>query len=115
MPILFARWEVKSGLRPSPGKVDESSGALLGEIISGIRGFWIGCAIFGLKENKDEIICVGRWEWRVYVPVGHQNYLCVPSYEEGAVYLSEGVGAPTDKELSVLAFLLRDRFTLSLY
>ena len=51
---------MRRGLRPSPVNVEESNGALLGAEIFVLLCFSSGFSTFGLNENKDEIICVGR-------------------------------------------------------
>jgi hypothetical protein len=59
-PILDSRWATSSGWRPSSGKPEEEvRGALLGW--EGVLGPVLGCgaSIFGLYENKDDMICVG--------------------------------------------------------
>ena len=59
--ILAVRWVVMRGFRPSPVNVEESvRGALLGWL-GPLRTDAVGFSTFGLKENSEDIICVG---WR---------------------------------------------------
>ena len=60
--ILVVRCAVMRGFRPSPVNVEESvRGALLG-VLGPFGADAVGFSTFGLKENNEEMICVG---WRV--------------------------------------------------
>jgi hypothetical protein len=51
---------MRSGLRPRPSKVDESTGALLGFELDALGiGAGFGVSIVGLEVNREEMIWVG--------------------------------------------------------
>jgi hypothetical protein len=55
MFILFARWDISNGFKPSPENVEASNCALLGAP-TGLEKTFAGISTWGLYEKRDEKI-----------------------------------------------------------